>query len=50
MWNTITMDGALVSSIRLTTKEMETYTIAAILENNNVGHTADDVGAQLQKT
>ena len=38
MWNTITVDGALGSSIKLTTKKMETYTIAAILEKNNESH------------
>mmetsp|Transcript_32277 Transcript_32277/g.67858 ORF Transcript_32277/g.67858 Transcript_32277/m.67858 type:complete len:853 (-) Transcript_32277:67-2625(-) len=50
MWNTLTMDGALGSSLKLTTKDMETYTIAAILEKNNVSHSAPDIGAQLQKT
>ena len=50
VWNTITMDGIFGSSIRLTTKEMETYTTAAILEKKNVSHTAYDVGAQLQRT
>ena len=49
MWNTIVMDGALGSSMKLTTKNMETYTIATILEKNNFSHSADDVGAQLQR-
>ena len=48
MWNTITMDGALGSSIKLTTKRMETYTIAAILEKNNESHAAADVGEMMQ--
>ena len=48
-WNTITMDGALGSSIKLTTKKMETYTIAAILEKNNESHTAADVGEMMRR-
>jgi len=48
MWNTITIDGALGSSIKLTTKKIETYTITAILENNNESHAAADVGDMMQ--
>ena len=50
MWNTITMGCTIDSSTTITTKEIETYTIAAILEKNNVSHYTDDIGAQLQKT
>lgn len=48
MWNTINMDGALGSSLKLTTKEMQTYTIAAVLEKNNISHGAVDVAEVLQ--
>ena len=41
------MDGALGSSIKLNTKKMETYTIAAILEKNNESHAAADVGEMM---
>ena len=43
------MDGALGSSIKLTTKKMEIYTIAAILEKNNESHAAADVGEMMQR-
>ena len=38
IWTSITTDGILGSSLKLTTKNMETYTIAAVLEKNNVSH------------
>ena len=48
MWNTLNMDGALGSSLKLATKEMKTYTIAAVLEKNNISHGAQDVATILQ--
>ena len=48
MWNIITMDEALGSSIKLTMMNMEIYTIAVILEKKNVSHGAEDVGKMLQ--
>ena len=43
MRNTITMYGTLGSSLRLATKYMKTYTIAAIIEKKNVNHATDNV-------
>ena len=43
------MDGALGSSLRLITKDMTTYTIAAILDKNNASHGSDEVHEALQK-
>ena len=50
MWNTITMDGALGSSLMLTTKDMKTYTIDDILEKNDVSHAMADVAEKNYKT
>ena len=49
IWTTITTNGILGSSIKLTTSTMETYTIAAVLEKNNISHGADPVSNQLRK-
>ena len=48
IWITINIDGALVSSLKLTTKEMHIYTIAAVLEKKNDSHGAKDVTGILQ--
>ena len=48
IWTSLTTDGILGSSLKLTTRNMDTYTIAAVLEKNNVSHGAKDVAAQLQ--
>ena len=46
------MDGTLVSSLKFTTKDMKTCTIADLLERNNISHAAAaaDATEQLQKT
>ena len=49
IWTSLTTDGILGSSLKLTTRNMETYKIAAVLEKNNVSHGASAVAAQLQK-
>ena len=49
IWNTLLMDGALGSSVRVVTSEMEVYTIAALLTKHNVDHTAETVAGILDK-
>ena len=48
IWTSVTKNGILGSSIRLTTKAMETFTIATVLTKNNVSHAAATVTGQLQ--
>ena len=50
MWNSVLMDGILGSSLRVTTRAMKRYTIAAILEKNNESHRSKAVADQLQKS
>ena len=45
---TVTKNGILGGSIRLTTKAMETITIAAVLATNNKSHAAETAAEQLQ--
>ena len=40
IWNTMIMDGALSSSVKVMTRDMEVYTIAAVLRKNNATHKA----------
>lgn len=47
MWTTMNNDAALGSSAKLTTKEMNSYTIAMILDKNNVSHKASHVADRL---
>ena len=49
IWNTVVMDGALGSCIRIMTKDMEVYNIAAVLRKHNVSHCADEVGDVLEE-
>ena len=48
IWTSVTKNGILGSSIRLTTKAMETFTIATVLTKNNVSHAVATVAGQLQ--
>ena len=50
MWSTINMEGALGSCIRLTTKDMETYTIATLLKKNSASHSASNVAKVLEES
>ena len=50
IWTSITKNGILGSSIKLTTSAMETYTIATVLKKNNITHSAEPVASQLQTT
>ena len=50
IWTSITKNGILGSSIKITTSDMETYTIATVLKKNNVTHSAGPVADQLQQT
>ncbi len=49
IWNTIIMDGALGSSLRIVTRDMEMYTIAAVLKRHNANHKAANVAAILEE-
>ena len=48
IWTSVTKNGILDSSIRLTTKAMETITIATVLTTNNKSQAAETVAEQLQ--
>ena len=47
MWTTMNNEAALGGSIKFTTKEMDTYTIAALLDKNNASHKAEHVADRL---
>ena len=48
IWNSMIMDGALGSSVKVMTRDMEVYTIASVLQKHNVSHSADEVGKVLE--
>ena len=49
IWNTVIMDGALGSCVRLMTADMEVYNIASVLKKHNISHGANDVGEVLEE-
>lgn len=53
LWSTMLMDGALGSSFKITTRDMQSYTIAALLVKNNLSHgsvhVADLMAEEFQK-
>ena len=48
IWTSINNDSIVGSSMKLMSKDMVAYTIAAVLDKNNVSHGAKEVAAQLQ--
>ena len=50
IWTSITKNGIIGSSIKITTSDMDTHIIATVLRKNNVSHSAASVADQLQQT
>ena len=47
MWNTVIIDASMGSFLKITTYDLKTYTIAAVLMNNNISHSANKVANML---
>ena len=50
IWTSITKNGIIGSSIKITTSDMDTHIIATVPRKNNVSHSAVSVADQLQQT